>query len=128
MTKIVILVQSKLISLYLKIKKNKKFKNQKFVNCPFIIHKNRNKTGIQPILISNSTSVMFNKIFCEMKGRKVIHWGGRNGGTVQIDCCKCDFGIYLDIQEYYFDIQGMTTLVCLLLVLYELVPSIHYFF
>ena len=45
----------------------------------FIIHKNGNKTSIQPILISNSTSFMFNKIFCEMKGKKVIHWRGPGG-------------------------------------------------
>ena len=44
----------------------------------FIIHKNRNKTSIQPILISNSTSFMFNKIFCEI-GKKVIHWRGPEG-------------------------------------------------
>ena len=59
----VILDQSKTISLILKIKK---FKNLKFVNCTIIIHKNRNKTSIQPILKSNSTSFMFNNIFCEM--------------------------------------------------------------
>ena len=65
----VILEQSKPISLYLKIK------NKKFVNCTFIIYKNGNKASIQPLLISNSTSFMFNKIFCEMKGKKVIYWG-----------------------------------------------------
>ena len=48
----------------------------------FIIHKNGNKTSIQPILESNSTSFMLNNIFCEMKGKKVVHWGGGNGGTV----------------------------------------------
>ena len=64
----VILDQSKPISLYLKI--------QKFVNCTFIIHKNGNNTCIQPILKSNFTSFMFNKMYCEMKGKKVIHWGG----------------------------------------------------
>ena len=37
----VILDQSKPISLYLKIK-NRKFKNLKFVNCTFIIHENGN--------------------------------------------------------------------------------------
>ena len=74
----------------------------------FIIYKNRNKTSIQPILKSNSTSFMFNNIFCEMKGKKVIHWGG-NGGTVQIASRKCNFGIYLDIQVYYLDIQAITT-------------------
>ena len=66
----VILNQSKPISLYLKIKK---FKNPKYVNCAFIIQKNGNKTSIQPILKSNSTSFKFNNIFCEMKGKKVIH-------------------------------------------------------
>ena len=51
---------------------------------------------------------MYNEIFCEMKGKKVIHWGGgpgENGGTVQIASWKCNFGIYFDIQVYYFDIQ-----------------------
>ena len=75
----------------------------------FIIHKNRNKTNIQPILISNSTSFMFNKIFCEVKGKKVIHWGWGNGGTVQIASWKCNFSIYLYIQEYYLDIQAIMT-------------------
>ena len=64
---------------------------------------------------------MFNKFFCEMKGKKVIHWGGAWGnlGTVQNASWKCNFGIYLDIQ-------AITTL-CLLLVLY-VVPSIYSFF
>ena len=44
----------------------------------FINHKNRNKTSIQPILKSNSTTFMFNNIFCEM-GKKVIDWGGAWG-------------------------------------------------
>ena len=52
----VILDQSKPISLYLKIKRLKNLKNPKFVNCTFIIHKNGNNTSIQPILKSNSTS------------------------------------------------------------------------
>ena len=74
MIKMVILDQSKPISLILKIK---------FLNCTFLIHKNGNKTSIQPILKSNSTSFMFNNIFCEMNIKKVIHcWG--NGGTVLI--------------------------------------------
>ena len=42
----------------------------------FIIYKIKNKTSIQPTLKLNSTSFMFNKKFCEMKGKKVIHWGG----------------------------------------------------
>ena len=45
----------------------------------FIIHKNGNKTSIQPILKLNSTSFMFSKKFCEMKGKKVMHWGGPGG-------------------------------------------------
>ena len=76
MIKMVLLDQSNPISLYSKIK------NKNFVNWTFIIHKNGNKTGIQPILKSNSTSFMLNIIFCEMKGKKVIHWGilGGAGG------------------------------------------------
>ena len=78
MIKMVILDQSKPISLYLKIK-NKKFKNQNFVNCTFIIDKNRNKTSIQPILKSNSTSFMFNTFVCDMKGKKLSIGGGPGG-------------------------------------------------
>ena len=74
----VILYQRNPISLYLKIKKSK-FKNPKLVNCMFIIHKNGNKTSIHPILKSNSTSFIFNKTICEMKGKKVIHWNGGLG-------------------------------------------------
>ena len=65
MMKMIILDQSKPISLILKIE-NRKFKNPKFVNCTFIVHKNGNKTSIQPILKSNSTSFMFNNIFYEL--------------------------------------------------------------
>ena len=63
-----------------------------------------------------------------MKGKKVIHSGGGgwgNVGTVLISSWKCNFGIYLDIQLYYFDIQAITKLLCLLMVLYVLVPSIQ---
>ena len=63
---------------------------------------------------------MFNNIFFKMKkGKKVIHWKGAwgNGGPVQIDSWKCNFGIYLDIQVYYLDIQEITALLCLLFVL-----------
>ena len=64
------------------------------------------------MLQSNSRSFMFNNIFCEMKGKKVIHLEGAcgNGGTFQIGSWKCNLGIYLDIQ-------AITTLLCLLLVL-----------
>ena len=72
MIKIVILDQSKPIYLIFG-KKNQNFKNLKFVHSTFIIHKNGNKTSIQPILKSNSTSYMLNNLFCEMKGKKVIH-------------------------------------------------------
>ena len=70
--KMVIWDQSKPISLYLK-NTNLKFKTPKFVYCTFIIHKNGNKTSIQPILKSNSTSFMFNNRFYEVKYKKVIH-------------------------------------------------------
>ena len=55
---------------------------------------------------------MSNNIFCEMKGKKGIHWGGLggNGGTVLIMSWKCNFSTYLDIQVYYLDIQAITTL------------------
>ena len=93
-----------------------KLKNPKFVNYTFIIHKNGNQTSIQPILKSNSTSFMFINIFCEIRVKKVIHWGG-NGGPVLISSWRCNFSIYLDIQVYYLDIQAITTLLCLILVL-----------
>ena len=41
----------------------------------FIIHKNRNKISMQPILKSKTTSFMFNKKNCKM-GKKCIHRGG----------------------------------------------------
>ena len=98
----------------------------KFVNCTFIIRKKGNKTCIQPILKSNSTSFMFNNIFCEIKGRKVIHWG-EAGGTVLITSWKCNFSIYLDIQVYYLDIQAITTLytLCWLFLTYLCVASFY---
>ena len=46
---------------------------------------------------------------------------GENGGTILIRSWKCNFSIYLDTQ-------AITTLLCLLLVLYVLFPSIHSFF
>ena len=76
MKKMVVLDQSKPILLYLKIKK---IKIQKSKICKLHVYyfkKNRNKTSIQPILKTNYTLFMFNNIFCEMKGKKVIHWGG----------------------------------------------------
>ena len=83
---------------------------------------------MQPILKSKSTSFMFNKNFCEMKGKKVIHWAGGFGEWVSRPNWKCNFSIYLDIQVYYLDIKAITTLLGLLLVLYALLPSIYSFF
>ena len=96
----------------------------------FVIHKTGNKTGIQPILKSNSTSFMFNNIFLWDEYWKSYPLGGAQGnaGTMLISSLKCNFSIYLDIQVYYLDIQAITTLLCLLLVLYVLVPSIHTYF
>ena len=94
----------------------------------FIIHKNGNKTSIQPILKLKSTSFMFNKKFYEMKGKKVIHQvGGGLGETVQIASWKCNFSIYSNIQVYYLDIQAIPTLLGLLLVLYALLFLFIYF-
>ena len=68
---------------------------------------------------------MFNNFFCEMKDKKVIHWGGLGEwGTIQIASWKSNFSIYLDIQVYYLDIQAITTLLCLLFVLHVLVTFI----
>ena len=47
----------------------------------FIIHKNGNKTSTQIILKSNSTSFMFNNIFCGMKGKKLSTRGGGAWGN-----------------------------------------------
>ena len=76
MIKMVIFRSKEAISLILKKK------NLKFVNCTFIIRKNRNKTSIQPTLKSNSIYFMFNNIFGEMTIKKVIHWEGGPGGTI----------------------------------------------
>ena len=53
-------------------------------------------------------------------------WG--NVGIVVISSWKCNFNIYLDIQVCYLDIHAITTLLCLLLFFYVLIPSIHSFF
>ena len=81
MIKIVILDQSKPISLILKIKK---LKIENSIICNFarlLFIKNGNKTSIPPILKSNSTSFMFSNIFCEMTIKKVIHWGEGGQGN-----------------------------------------------
>ena len=55
-----------------------------------------------------------------------VTWG--HGGTIQIASWKGNSSVYLDMQVYYFDIPAITTLLCLLLVLYVLVPSIYSIF
>ena len=104
----IIFDQSKPISLYLKIKKLKIEKSEISKIACLLFIKNGNKTSIQPILKLNSTSFMFNNIFYEMHIKKVVHWG--NGGTILISSWNCNFSIYLDIQ-------AISTLLCLLLVL-----------
>ena len=79
---------------YFENQKNQKFINPKFVNCTFIIGKNRNKTSIPPILKSNSTSFMFNNNFSEMNIKKVTHGvegPRRKGGTILISSWKCNY-------------------------------------
>ena len=66
MIKMVILDQSKPISLYLKIK------NSKIQNCKlYIIYKNGNKTSIQPILKSNSTFLCLIIFFVRWRVKKL---------------------------------------------------------
>ena len=54
-----------------------------------------------------------------MNIKNVIYWGGvgGNGGTVLISSWKCNYSIYLDIQVYYLDIQAISTLLFLLMLL-----------
>ena len=72
MIKMVIWDQSKSLSLILKIEQSK-IQKSKICILQFIIDENGNKTSIQLILESNSTSFMFYSIFSEIKGKKVIH-------------------------------------------------------
>ena len=105
MIKMFSLDQSKpILLLYLKIKK---FKNLKFVNCTFIfIHKNRNKTSIQPILKMNSTSLIF---FVRWILKNVIHLEG--------ECRNCpNFSSEVNYSIYFY-IQTIATLLYLLLFL-----------
>ena len=55
----------------------KKSKIQKCEICKLYVYysKNANKTSIQPILKSNSTSFMLNNIFCEMKKLSTVGGG-----------------------------------------------------
>ena len=113
----VILDQNKPIWLILKNKQSK-IKKSEFLNWTFIINKNGNKASIQSILKSNSTSFLFNNIFCEININKVIYREARgNVGTHQISSGNCNYSINLDMQVYYLDIQAISTLSCLLLVL-----------
>ena len=61
----VILDQSKPISLILKIK-NSKIQKSEICKLHIYHSKHGNKTSIQPILKLNSTSFIFNNIFFEM--------------------------------------------------------------
>ena len=65
MIKIVILDQSKPISLFLKNKKSK-IQKSKIYKLNVYYHKTGTYTSKQNILKSNSTSFMVNNIFCEM--------------------------------------------------------------
>ena len=73
-------------------------------------------------------SLLWSIIFFVRWRVKKLSTGVGNGGTILISSGKCNFSIYLDNQVYYFDIQVITTLLCLLLVFYLLIPSNHSFF
>ena len=60
---------------------------------------------------------MITKIFCEIKGKKVIHWGGGQGELGEPS--------KLLLRSVISVFTWITTLLCLLLVLYVLVPSIY---
>ena len=109
MIKMVIFDESKPISLILEIIKFKIQKSE-ICNYMFITHKNKNKTSIQPILKSNSTSFMFNNLFSEINIKKVIHWGGgrENGGTILNSSWKWNYSIYLDAQLHGYPINIYT--------------------
>ena len=53
-------------------------------------------------------------------GFVIIHRGRGHGGTILISSWKCNYSIYFYIQVYYMDIQAISTLLCLLLVLEKL--------
>ena len=101
-----------------------------------IIHKKENKTSIQPILKSNSTSFMVNNIFCEVKGKKVIHWGGYILGYITPNYPLGGGRAWGNRPNYILEVQfqyllgypSNNTLLCLLLDLYVLFSSIHSFF
>ena len=76
--KIVILDQSKQMSLILKMEKSK-IQNSKI--CKLYVYYSQ-KWKLDKYTIptqSDSTSFMFNNIFCEKNIEKVIHWGGGPG-------------------------------------------------
>ena len=51
-----------------------------------------------------------------MNIKKVTHCGWVRGkwGTIWISSCKCNYQYLLDIQVYYFDIQAISTLLCII--------------
>ena len=115
MIKIVILYQSKPISLILKVKLSKiqKIRNLYIARLLFI------NTEIRQVynpfynwILHLLCSIIF---FVTWRVKNLSTWGP--GGTIQILSWKCNFSIYLDTQVYYLDIQAITTLLCLLLVL-----------
>ena len=55
---------------------NKKIQKSEICKLHVYYSKNVNKTSIQPILKSNSTSFMFNNIFCEITIKKLSTGGG----------------------------------------------------
>ena len=71
---------------------------------------NKHDAGITNVTIS-----------CNLEVHSTMFCVSFPSGNVLILSWKCNFRIY-------FDIQAITTLLCLLLVLYVLIPSIHSFF
>ena len=114
MIKIVILDQSKPISLILKIEKIK-IKKSKIckLNVYYIIHTNGNKTSIQPILYRILHLLCSIRFFVRWISKSYPHWEGGlprvNEEAVLISSWKCNYIIYLDIQ-------AISTLLCFLLI------------
>ena len=57
-----------------------------------------------------------------MNIKNVIYWDGAGGMVLTaldflISSWNCNYSIYFDIQVHYLDIQAISTLLCLLLVL-----------
>ena len=65
---------------------------------------------------------MLNNIYCQMKGKKVIHWGGLGGmGEPSLFRLRSAISVFTWISKY----KAITTLLCLILVFDVLLPSIH---